>query len=804
MSSYKWIYKNKEVDSELFSKLREIAGSDIITNLLINRGITTVKQAKAFLNPDDMELSSPFVFPDMQKSVERINQAIQKQENIVIYGDFDSDGVTSTSLMYKTLKHLGANVDYYIPDRSDEGHGLNRAALCKLISQQKTKLFITVDCGISNIAEVKLIQSLGTDVILTDHHEPLEQIPKAFAIINPKMLDIEGIKQLAGVGVAFKLAQALLETSGKSDFIQEILHLVAIGTVGDVVPLLEENRTLVYRGLELINKKPPASIAKLMQLAGFKPDKKITSTILAFTVVPRINAIGRLAEASTAVEFLVTEDAEKLEQLAAELDKNNKERQEICETTFQQAAKKILDGEVDLKTDKAVILGDVSWHPGIIGLVASRLVEKYYRPALLFSLDEKKKEARCSARSIDGVNIFEVLSNFSEYFLQFGGHSLAAGFCASLEKISFEKLKSLILSHISKLLGTEMLMPELKIDVDIDTADLTEDFIDELDKLAPYGELNPYPVFSFTNLVLKSCNTMGQKKNHLKIILTDEYNNCIEAVWWQKHSLDICPMERVNVAFMPSINNYMDKNKVQLILKDVQPVNKKSKKVCFLNEEDSDAQWLDHRDENGFKKDFLEYLNSRGNSVSIFAESRRALEIIDNIPFLKPLVFDRLSVKSSQCLIFLDFPSDDVTFMNVIKEAAPVEVHLFGLINEQDPVELIKKISGMFKYAHNEKNGTVNLGKAATSLAISNDLLFSCAQLLDTAGVIEILQLKETSLEIKFVGSVNLNSIQTLSEYQDFIGVLNEFEETKNEYKCRDIELIKETLDNYSSFLNII
>lgn len=801
MKEYRWVYKSIEADPALFNEVKKATGSDIIAKLLVNRGITGIKQVEDFLNPDNVELTSPFVFPDMQKAVERINGAIQNRESIVIYGDFDSDGVTSTALMYKTLKHLGADASYYIPGRSDEGHGLNRAALCRLISAKKTKLIITVDCGISNISEIKLAQSLGTDVIITDHHEPLEEIPEAYAVINPKMLHIERVRQLAGVGVAFKLAEALLKSYNKQDFTDKILPLVAIGTVGDVVPLINENRLLVYKGLRFINNSKPFSIAKLMEISGHKPDKEITSTVLAFTVVPRINAIGRLSEANSAVEFLISEDRNRIELLAAELDRNNRERQQLCDNTYNRAEEKISAGEIDLNSDKAVILGDSGWHPGIIGLVASRLVEKYHRPAILFSLDEEKEEARCSARSIEGLNLFETLSNFSEYFVQFGGHSLAAGFCANLKKIEFEKLKNIIMSQINRTIAPEILKPELKIDLDINAGDLTEDFIEELDKLAPYGELNPYPVFSISNITLKSINTMGARKNHLKIILGDKVNNSLEAVWWQKNSLDICPENKVNAAFVPSINNYMNQKRIQLILKDLQPVSTgETPDTCFFSGDNAGDKWIDHRNESGFKREFLEYLREKALSVAIFAESPRALEIIEKIPFLKPAVVDRMSAKEADCLVLLDFPPDDIAFVNIINTTNPSEIHLFGILNTYDPVELVRKISGMFRYAHNEKKGVVDINRAAASLALSADVMFSCARMLDEAGVIGISQVREKSLEFAFLKSVELGALQELPSYREFISELGELVEFKNDCKTREIDLIRETLDNLDAF----
>ncbi len=822
--NYKWTYRNKEINKEIFSEIKEAVGSGITASLLINRGIKTSQQAKEFLAPKDMEISSPYIFPDMQKAVNKVNELIKTQERIVIYGDFDADGVTSTALLYKTLKHLDANIGYYIPDRTEEGHGLHRAALCKLISKEKVKLFITVDCGISNVSEIKLAESLGTSVIITDHHEPSEELPEAHAIINPKTLDTDptGLKHLAGVGVAFKLAEALLESNDRKEYVDEILYLVAIGTVGDVVPLLGENRSLVHQGLELLSRKKPPGIAKLLEISKCKPDKKISSSIVAFTIVPRINAVGRLSVAKSAVEFLVTdENEERLNFFAEELEKNNKERQQICEETFKQAEEKI-KFEVDLNNDKALILADPNWHAGIVGIVASKLVEKYDRPALLIALDNEKKEARCSARSIEGLNLFETLSVFSDYFIQFGGHALAAGFTSSLEKITFEDLRKLILNHINKTLNAEKLQPELKIDMNIESKDLTTDFINELDKLAPYGESNAYPIFAIPDLTLKSIAPLGKKKNHLKIFLSDTENNCIECVWWQKDNLNINPSEKVDVAFIPSLNSYMDKDTIQLIIKDIRKISDRNKvniqpiqtqiseeelleqDDLFFNPENSEIKWLDYRQEKGFKREYINYLKSIRNNLSVFAESRRSLEIIENIDFLKPCLVNRLNIKSSKYLILLDLPCDDMTFINIIKKIDPEEIHLFGLINDIVPVDLIKQISGMLKYAYNEKQGIINLEKASSAAGISVDLFLNCVELLDSAKVVEIQEINEDSIQFNFNGSVNLTVIQSLQDYQDFIESLKAFDKHKKEYKTKEIGLIKETINNCCSLIEAI
>ncbi len=828
-SCYKWTYRNKDINSGNFAEIKNATGSGIIASLLINRGITSPEVAKQFLDPENIKLSSPFIFEDMQKAVDRINDAVQTQECVVIYGDFDADGVTSASVLYKTLKFLGANTDYYIPDRMDEGHGINRAALCKLISQEKAKLIITTDCGISNYQEVKLAQSLGTDVIITDHHEPPEEIPPAYAIINPKTMseDPAGLKKLAGVGVAYKLAQALLEVNNKPEFTEELLHLVAIGTIGDVMPLLGENRALVHKGLELITRKKPPAIAKILEIAGYKPDRKLNSGMVAFGIVPRINAIGRLAGANPAVELLVTDDGQKLEELAHELDQNNKERQQICESTFQKAEDKIFT-EIDLDKNKALILADRDWHPGIVGIVASKLVEKYYRPAFLLSIDEEAREGRCSARSVSALNLYDTLTVFSDHFIRFGGHALAAGFVFNLDKISFESLKTKINNHIDSILEFDDLSPELKLDMDIEPADLTIDFINELDRLAPFGEANPYPVFAIPDLTLRSYSLLGQKKNHLKLMFTDNRDRVLEAVWWNKNELDISISEQVDVAFVPSINNYMDKQRIQLVIKDIRRVEDRCREKvditqCSLQElpeealEDGplvvepieyaraeiDINWVDHRQENGFKREFLDYLMSLGDKVSIFAESLRAKEILENVSYLKPLAVTRTDIRISECVVFLDLPADDMTFMNVIKQADPKEIHLFGLMTPYEPVDLIRKVSGMLKYAGSSKDGVINLERAPCALAVPAELFMACVELLDSAGVVEIVEINESSIEFSFKGSVNLAAIQQLPDYTSFLNALTEFENYKNDYKTKDIEQVKQLISDCCSLIEV-
>lgn len=827
-NNYKWIYSQNNINDALFSEIKNIAGSEIIAKLLINRGITNSEEARNFLDSSNAEISSSYVFPDMKKAVERINKAIQNNEHIVVFGDFDADGVTSTSLLYKTLKLLHANASFYLPDRIEEGHGLNRGCVCKLISGRKAKLIITVDCGISNVSEIKLAESLGTDVIITDHHEPQEEIPPAYAIINPKMLEenevTKNLKYLAGVGVAYKLAVALLESNNKEDLHDEIFYFVALGTVGDVVPLLGENRTFVYRGMQLISRKRPSSIGKILEIGGYKSKQKISTSTIAFGIVPKINALGRLGDASPMVDFLLSENEESLNEFAEKLNQNNKTRQEMCEETFLQAELK-MKNEIDLEKTKAIILADKDWHPGIIGIVASKLVEKYYRPVFLVSLCEEKLQARGSARSVDSLNLFETLSEFADLFIQFGGHALAAGFCFDLNKINFEKFREKLDSSINKNLNLESLRPELKIDAEIQPADLTENFIKELEKMEPFGESNPSPVFSMSNLTLIKTQKMGAKKNHLKLFLSDEEGLTFEAVWWKKENLHVEELEKINVVFTPSINTFMDKTSIQLIVKDLKLTSDKEPEVEEVTEDffesefdeiseiiveietesdssafsqhdnNKDIKWIDLRNATGLKKDFINYIKSLKDNITIFAETAKSLNIFEQNLRLNELISNRMNIKKVDHLVIMDLPPDEKTFLNILNKTQAKEIYLIGLKLEINPVETVKKFSSMLKYAFKEKNGVVNIEQIASILSVSSESIRACVELLDCSNIIDILEIKEGLIKFNFIGSVELNLILEQPAYQAFINSLEESERFRQKISCIDIDKMQDILN---------
>lgn len=804
-SKYTWSYpENKELSPELI----QAAGSVLTAQLLFNRGIDTPEKAKSFFDLDNAEISSPYVFEHMQKAVNRIDNAIKDQEHIVIYGDFDADGITSTSLLYKTLRHLGANVSYYIPDRSEEGHGLNSASICKLISAKQAKLIITVDCGISNFAEITLAKGLGVDIIITDHHEVPEIVPPAFAIINPKTSqEHTGYRYLAGVGVAYKLAQALLEFYNKLDYIDEILYLVAIGTIADVVPLIDENRALVYKGLKVISEKRPTNIIELLQVSGYKVDNNIPADAVAFGIAPKINAIGRLADAGLAVEFLVSEDKEEIIAIAKKLNYNNRIRQQMCESTFIQANQKI-NTEIDLDNDKAIILADTEWHPGIIGIVASKLVEKHYRPVFLISVCKDTNEARCSARGIEGLSLYQILANMPNMFKQFGGHALAAGFVLDLNKMNMNKFKSSLLTVVEgECLDTEVFKPKLKIDETIEPKELTIDLIEELNKLAPFGESNPSPVISISNLIIRDYKTIGASKNHLKIFLEDEDDNLFEAVWWQKSGLDFEVSEKVNVAFTPEINTFGGERRIQLVIKDIQSA-KHSESKTISKQDSIQAQdisknttvfipkLIDHRKKTRADRIFSSYFKTTKENALIFAENSTTLEVLNKDPILKPRIFNRLNMSKTDQLMLFDLPPDLSVLSKLIGDSGAKIIHLIGKNYEEEPKTIINKLSGMLKYAYNNKNGEVNVNNIASVLSTSVLVINSCIELLDKANIINISSKISELIKFEFLGSCNLTSMITLEEFNYFADNIKKTQEFRYKLATLEINQISKIYEN--------
>lgn len=556
------IWKVKDPNPAAQQALSAALGiSRITAQLLLNRGITDTAGASNFLKCSLASCHEPRLLKDMDKAVMRIKKAIRGKEKILVYGDYDVDGMTGVTILYTALKNLGADVSSYIPNRIEEGYGLNSAAM-RLAHKNGMSLILTVDCGITSIKEVDYASSLGMDVIVTDHHEIVEsRVPRAYAVINPMQPDCGyPFKHLAGVGIAYKLAKALYEDT--SFFAEDFLDLVSLGTVADIAPLVGENRVLTKYGLGELNRRGRVGLKALMDVAGLN-GKEIISGHIGFILGPRINAMGRTGSPQKALDLLLTEDALEASTLAKMLDVENRNRQKIESRILDEALSKV-EREVNFKHHRVIVLASENWHPGVIGIVASRIADRFYRPAILISLDGKLGKG--SGRSIDNFHLFDYLFRCKDALVGFGGHESACG--VTIEKDRIDEFRDLINQEASK--GTEDMTfrAPLDIDMDIPLGELDEDVIAQIEGLAPFGSDNPKPLLCSSSLTVKD-GPRPIGKSGFKMWVTDGRITC-EAVSFGRNDL-VAPQSgsRVDLAYVPSINDWQGVSSIQLELKDI-------------------------------------------------------------------------------------------------------------------------------------------------------------------------------------------------------------------------------------------
>ena len=529
--------------------------------VLSARGMTSVEQAKQYLSMADAPLADGLLMQDMDRAVNRVRQALSRGEKIAVYGDYDVDGITSTCLLTRFLTQQGGDVIAYIPDRLEEGYGLNRGAVSTL-AEQGVKLIITVDCGITAVEEVLWAASLGVDVVITDHHECKPVLPAACAVVDPHRPDCAyPYKGLAGVGVALKLAMALVEPEERERVLDRYSDLAAIGTVADVMPVTGENRTIIQRGLRALEQNPRPGIAALAFQAGLD-GRGMNSVTIGYTLAPRINAAGRMGCAGIAVELLLTDDLVRAEELASELCRLNKERQSVELGIFEQCIHRL---EATPQPD-AIVLADESWHQGVVGIVASRLTEQYNCPAMMICLSEGMGKGSC--RSYGGVNLFAVLEGCQDLLEAFGGHELAAGFTVREENIPAlrQRVAQLVREQrrgdgADSVLDVDAQLEDLRI---LDLAG-----VEQLEKLEPYGTGNPRPVLAVMNARVASRSLVGGGR-HLKLKINKKGVN-LDAIFFSAG--DWLPEQDslVDAAFSPQINEFRGQRIVQLQLVDLRP-----------------------------------------------------------------------------------------------------------------------------------------------------------------------------------------------------------------------------------------
>ena len=555
-----------EPDYHLVDEMAQNLGlPNTIVKILLNRGLNTVEKVERFINPSFTDLKDPFLLPQMTKGVERIVEALRQNERMMVYGDYDVDGITAAGLMFLVLNKLGAQVSYYLPNRLVEGYGISEDGLAEAVNQG-VKLIISVDTGVTAVEEVERARELGIDIIVTDHHEPGPTLPDAIAIINPKIQPEEdGGHELSGVGVAFKVAQALYRRLNQPETeLEEHLDLVALGTSADIVPLIGENRILTKFGIRQIIRTTKPGLKSLTFVSGLL-GKEISTGQVVYVLAPRINAIGRLGNAEKAIKLLTTRDEAAASTIAKFLEEENRRRKSIDEKTLTEALK-MIETEVDLDNDKAIILSSRGWHQGVIGIVASRLVEKFYLPTILIAIDGD--EGKGSARSIPSFHIYNALNECSGDLLRFGGHKYAAGLTIKPNRI--ETFSRKFKEAATRDLTTETLTPKLHIDAEIDLDEIDEKFIETIDMFAPFGPANMRPIFLTRNLeTVGTPHVVG--KNHLKMKVK-KGEKVFDVIGFgfgdHAHSLALRSVA-VDLAYVAEMNHFGDQSKIQLRVKDL-------------------------------------------------------------------------------------------------------------------------------------------------------------------------------------------------------------------------------------------
>lgn len=768
MKYRKIVLKQKEKDIIHATK------DSFLNELLSLRNLNDEKSIEKFLNPSKNDLISPYAFLDMLSAKDRIFEAIEKEQKILIWGDFDCDGVTSSAILYKALKELNANVISFIPDRLLHGHGLNSKELIKLISKEKVKLVITVDCAISNIAEINLLKGLGVDAIITDHHSTDTELPKAYAIINPQVnsaldekLSVDEITSLtynSGSIVAYKLAMALLENNNNQDLKEELLVIAGCGAIADVVPLLGENRAIVALALELLNNKKEKSCAPIYELL-FKnvQDRLITSSDIAFVLAPRINAVGRLANAKLSFEFLTTNEKIKQQMIIEQLDNYNKIRQAKCSETYDEVIEYIKKNKNE-KNNSAIILKNPSWHIGIIGIVASKIVEEYNKPCFLMTEDENNF-ARCSIRSNDVINVYNVLKENEELFLGFGGHKLAGGCSFDLAKTSFEKVKQVLLESVKNASFEKKQENILYADVEITSNDIELNLLETIDKLEPFGQDNEPPVMAMFNVNLDEFKLIGKDSNHLRMIFSSNGKK-IQAVKWNEGELQIPFNSKCDIAFYPRLNEFNGVQSVQLEIVDIysEEISKQ-----FKNE----FKIYDHRKKTGILDQIASYFEKDNLDIAVFAKTPAVKENLSKYQKIKDNFVDEFEFHDG--LMFFDYPASKEEFDNIISKIHPKKIHFMNYKVDENIENYIKQLSGMIKYCANKMDGKIHLSRFSYALGVSESFIQLALEIIENIGAIEILDIDR----LKYIKSFNYDEFKNNPMFE----ILKEEFEKIIEYK---------------------
>ena len=668
----------------------EVGGHPLVGQALARRGLTGAAAARAFLDPDAYTPSSPFELPGMGAAVERLQGAIRQREAICVWGDFDVDGQTATAALVSALRRLGGLVSYHIPIRSSESHGVNLPMLEQVIDAG-AQVLLTCDTGITSQAEVEYARSRGVDVVITDHHDPPPSpLPRAAAVVNPKLLPPEHpLATLPGVGVAYKLAEAL----GAQD---ELLDLVALGIVADIATLRGEARYLLQRGLALLREARRPGLRAIMEYAELQA-AWLTEDHIGYEIAPRLNALGRLADANPAVELLTTGDMNRARALALELEGLNARRRLLTSQVFQGALAQI-EADPALLEHAALVLAHPAWPAGVIGIVAGQLAERYRRPAILISTPGGEL-GRGSARSVEGVDIHAAIASQAELLASFGGHPMAAGL--SIEAGRIPEFRRLVSRAIESMLGAVPPIPTLTIDGYQPLADLSLELVADLERLAPFGAGNPPLTLACRNLKLSNVATIGRGQEHYLLSLEDEDGGAFRAVWWQGAGWPL-PEGTFDLAYLARSSTYRGGRDVQIEWLDARA---QAEGLPELVSQPPPIEIVDYRGQ-AHPLPILRQLQAEGE-VQVWREAEAGAKLDGH---------DRYELLPSETLAIWTAPPGPAELRAALEQVSPQKVYLFGLPPEAEGMQaFLQRLSGLVKYALKARQGRVRLGELAAA-----------------------------------------------------------------------------------------
>lgn len=710
-----------------------IGGHPLVSQILVQRGIQDYATARAFLNPDYYQPSPPEVLPGMVAACERIEQAVAQQETICVWGDFDVDGQTSTTVLVSTLSALGARVVYHIPVRASESHGVNIGAL-KPILDQGASLVITCDTGVTSNEAVAFAQERGVDVIITDHHALPDQLPIACAIITPRFLpESHPMSGLPGVGVAYQLAVALLQRAGRIEEANTLLDLVALGIVADLAPQTGDTRYLLQRGLPILREARRPGLQIMFDLARLQPSF-LTEEHIGFVLGPRLNAVGRLDDANPVVEFLTSSDLGRLRVIATHLEGLNARRRLLTGQVLR-AAQDQIEKDPSLLEQAALVLSHPEWPAGVIGIVASELAERYNRPTILIAAPPGQP-AHGSARSIEGLNITEAIASQKHRLLGFGGHPMAAGL--SLEAEEIPAFRRGLSQYVEKVFGGTAPPPTLAIDGQITLNELSLNLVNDLERLAPFGAGNPPLVLSIPRLSILSSSTIGRDGNHLQITVKDERDQTQRVLWWNGADWPL-PEGVFDLACVIRASNYRGQQDIQVEWVDARPVEMPEidlRRTLVV----MDQRGMDHP-----LPILQSLLDDNSESAIVWGEA----EALEKLSAAGITACDRTHLYPAQTLIIWTSPPGRSELQAALEQTQPQTVVVFGVDPDGSTVEaFLKRLVGLVRFTMERREGMVEIERLAAATAHPRSAVRLGLQWMQAKGMILIENTPEGNLRL--------------------------------------------------------